>query len=155
MSSRGLGGGGGSQTKRRERWLLGSLAGRGDADLRANKAHELFDLHVSTGPEDVAAGWDMLSAGLTAGTPIYVETEGTSTSIYTCFRGPKTCRDGGNADLRVNRGHEHLDLHVFQGAQPCFGMEMSRSGTPNKGSSKTLILRNHTSFLVHSATCPI
>ena len=27
------------------------------------------------------------------------------------------CRDGGDADLRVNRGHEHLDLHVFQGSQ--------------------------------------
>ena len=117
MSSRGLGGGGGSQTKRRERWLLGSLAGCGDADLRANKAHELFDLHVSTGPEDVAAGWDMLSAGLIAGTPIYVETEGTSTSIYKCFKGPKTCRDGGNIDLRVNTRHEHFDSHVFQGSQ--------------------------------------
>ena len=28
-----------------------------------------------------------------------------------------TCRDGGDADLRVNRRHEHLDLHVFQGSQ--------------------------------------
>ena len=63
MSSRGLGGGGGSQTKRRERWLLGSLAGCGDADLRVNRAHEHFDLHVITGSEDVEAGWDMFTAG--------------------------------------------------------------------------------------------
>ena len=24
---------------------------------------------------------------------------------------------GGDADLRVNRAHEHLDLHVFKGPQ--------------------------------------
>ena len=48
-------------------WLAGRLAGCGDADLRVNRAHELFDLHVITESEDVAAGGDMLSAGLTAG----------------------------------------------------------------------------------------
>ena len=52
------------------------------------------------------AGW--LAGGLAAGAPIYVETEGARTSIYTYFKCPKTCRDGGNADLRVNTGHEHL-----------------------------------------------
>ena len=35
--------------------------------------------------------------------------------------GPKTCRDGGDADLRVNRGHEHFDLHMFQGSQDVLG----------------------------------
>ena len=63
------------------------------------------------------------------GTLIYVLTERTSTSIYTCFRGPKTCRGlagwlaagwlagCGDADSRVNTGYEHFDLHVFQGSQ--------------------------------------
>ena len=46
-----------------------------------------------------------------------VETESTSTSIYKCFKAPKTCRDGGNIDLRVNTRHEHFDSHVFQGSQ--------------------------------------
>ena len=44
-------------------------------------------------------------------------------SIYMCFRGPNACRDGGNVDLRVNRGHEHVDLHViytcFKGPKTC------------------------------------
>ena len=63
MSSRSLGGGGGSQTKGRERWLVGSLAGCGDANLRVNKTHEHSDLHVIAGSEDVEAGWDMFTAG--------------------------------------------------------------------------------------------
>ena len=32
-------------------------------------------------------------------------------------RASKTCRDGGDADLHVNRGHEHLDLHMFEGSK--------------------------------------
>ena len=36
---------------------------------------------------------------------------------FLCRRGPKTCREGGNVDLRVNKAHEHLDLHVIKGAQ--------------------------------------
>ena len=39
------------------------------------------------------------------------------TSIYMCFKGPKTCRDGGNVDLRVNKAHEHFDLTVFHGPE--------------------------------------
>ena len=46
-----------------------------------------------------------------------METKSTSTSIYKCFKTPKTCRDGGNIDLRVNTRHEHFDSHVFQGSQ--------------------------------------
>ena len=75
----------GSQDVPRAGWL----AGCGDVDLRVNREHEHFDLHVFQGPKTCRglAGW------LSAGTPIYVSTEGTITSIYTCFRGPKTCAE--------------------------------------------------------------
>ena len=52
-------------------WLVGWLAGCGDADLRVNRGHEHLDLHVFQGSQDVPrAGW--LAGGLAAGTPIYV-----------------------------------------------------------------------------------
>ena len=49
-----------------------------------------------------------------------------STSIYTGFKAPKTCWGMypskhilalGDTDLHVNRAHEHIDLHVFNGSQ--------------------------------------
>ena len=51
-----------------------------------------------------------------------------STSIYTGFKAPKTCWGMypskhilalGDTDLRVNRAHEHIDLHVNKRSRTC------------------------------------
>ena len=70
----------------------------------------------------------------------------------TCFRGPKTCRGlagwqagCGDADLRVNRGHDHFDLHVFQGSQ-----DVPRAGwLAGCGGADLRVNRGHEHFDLH------
>ena len=39
-------------------WLAGWLAGCGDADLRVNRGHGYFDLHVFQGSQHVPKWWE-------------------------------------------------------------------------------------------------